>query len=297
MAAAYAMLGKDDPLAAAAAVVAGYHEAFPLEEEEVALLFPLVGARLAVSVTNSALRTKAGRADPYVTVSEAPAWEALERLDRRPPALRPLRLPRGLRAPAGAARPGRRRLAASGRARRSVLDADLRTAPCLVVDLSVGSPLLGADPRHAETGPLTETHLRRDGAGGGSGRRGPLGRGARRSTSRRLFGVRQARHRRAAHDPPRHRPLRRAGDARPRAARRRRARRSRTTPPRWTTARWSSCATSRTTGRRFFTLYGHLSEDTLPALAAGQRVGPGRPSPASARRRRTATGRRTCTSS
>ena len=41
MAAAYALLGQDDPLAAAAAVVAGYHEALPLEEEEIALLFAL----------------------------------------------------------------------------------------------------------------------------------------------------------------------------------------------------------------------------------------------------------------
>ena len=39
VAAAYALLGQEDPLAAAAAVVAGYHAAFPLEEEEIALLF------------------------------------------------------------------------------------------------------------------------------------------------------------------------------------------------------------------------------------------------------------------
>ena len=35
VAAAYALLGQEDPLAAAAAVVAGYHAAFPLEEEEI----------------------------------------------------------------------------------------------------------------------------------------------------------------------------------------------------------------------------------------------------------------------
>ena len=46
-------------MAAAAAVVAGYHAAFPLEEAEVALLFALVGARLAVSVTTSALASLA----------------------------------------------------------------------------------------------------------------------------------------------------------------------------------------------------------------------------------------------
>ena len=82
VAAAYALLGQEDPLAAAAAVVAGYHAAFPLEEEEIRLLFALVSARLAVSVTSSAMRAKRAPGDPYVTVSEAPAWEALERLDR-----------------------------------------------------------------------------------------------------------------------------------------------------------------------------------------------------------------------
>src|SRR5438445_8905370 len=53
---AYAILGKRDVLAAAAAVAAGYHAEFPLTEDEIALLYSLVGARLAVSVVNSAHR-------------------------------------------------------------------------------------------------------------------------------------------------------------------------------------------------------------------------------------------------
>src|SRR5256884_532624 len=80
IAAAYAILGKEDPLKAAAAIVAGYHRAFPLDEMELSVLFALIGARLAVSVTNSAHRKTVKPEDPYVTVSEAPAWEALERL-------------------------------------------------------------------------------------------------------------------------------------------------------------------------------------------------------------------------
>jgi Ser/Thr protein kinase RdoA (MazF antagonist) len=50
---AYAILGKDDPLAAAAAVLAGYHEVLPLKEEEIEAFFPLMAARLAVSVVNT----------------------------------------------------------------------------------------------------------------------------------------------------------------------------------------------------------------------------------------------------
>src|ERR1700719_4234144 len=80
IAAAYAMLGKRDALQAAASVIAGYHEVFPLQEVEIAALYNLIGMRLAVSVTNSACRKTIKSDDAYVTVSEAPAWEALERM-------------------------------------------------------------------------------------------------------------------------------------------------------------------------------------------------------------------------
>ena len=79
VAAAYAILGKEEPLRAAAEVVAGYHRAFPLMPKELAILYTLIGTRLAVSVTNSAQRATVKPDDPYVTVSEAPAWDALAR--------------------------------------------------------------------------------------------------------------------------------------------------------------------------------------------------------------------------
>jgi len=85
VAAAYAILGKDDPLAAAAAVLAGYHRAFPLTSEEISVFFPLLGARLAVSVVNSAHRQGLLPDDPYVTVTEEHAWEALEKLQKIDP--------------------------------------------------------------------------------------------------------------------------------------------------------------------------------------------------------------------
>jgi 4-aminobutyrate aminotransferase-like enzyme len=73
-------LGKDNPLAAAGSVLAGYHEILPLTEEEIGAFFGLMAARLAVSVVNSAHRKSLVPEDPYVTASEAPAWAALERL-------------------------------------------------------------------------------------------------------------------------------------------------------------------------------------------------------------------------
>lgn len=76
---AYAIFGQSDPIAAAADVVAGYHHALPIQPEEFALLFPLIAARLCVSVVNSAIRSNLTPDDPYLTISEAPAWEILDR--------------------------------------------------------------------------------------------------------------------------------------------------------------------------------------------------------------------------
>lgn len=80
IAAAYALLDKEDPLAAAGVVLAGYHAVLPLNAEEIAAFFPLAAARLAVSVINSAHRKSLVPDDPYVTASEKPAWAALVRL-------------------------------------------------------------------------------------------------------------------------------------------------------------------------------------------------------------------------
>jgi 4-aminobutyrate aminotransferase-like enzyme/Ser/Thr protein kinase RdoA (MazF antagonist) len=83
---AYAMLHKPDPLMAAAAVVRGYHRRFALREAELELLFTLAGARLAVSVVNAAVQRIARPDNAYLTISEAPAWALLERLDLIAPA-------------------------------------------------------------------------------------------------------------------------------------------------------------------------------------------------------------------
>ncbi len=77
--AAYAMLDRVEPLAAAAAVVRGYHLSYTLTDDELAALFPLITLRLCVSVVLSAGATD--RDDPYLTVSEDGAWRLLEQLD------------------------------------------------------------------------------------------------------------------------------------------------------------------------------------------------------------------------
>ncbi|HSR50253.1 MAG TPA: aminotransferase class III-fold pyridoxal phosphate-dependent enzyme [Acidobacteriota bacterium] len=77
---AYAILDKPHPIETACRVTHGYHSVLPLLEEEVEVLFPLVLTRLCVSVVNSALLKKRHPEDDYITVSERPAWEMLERL-------------------------------------------------------------------------------------------------------------------------------------------------------------------------------------------------------------------------
>ncbi len=74
---AYAAMSKTDPLTAAAAVVKGYHQAFPLEEKELAVLFPMIAARLMISVCSSAINKERFPDNKYLLVSEAPAWDLL----------------------------------------------------------------------------------------------------------------------------------------------------------------------------------------------------------------------------
>ncbi len=85
--AAYAILGKSDPVTAASQVVGGYHHANPLTELELELLYDLMAMRLCTSVTLSAYRKKRDPDNAYLTISEAPAWAALDRLARLSPRL------------------------------------------------------------------------------------------------------------------------------------------------------------------------------------------------------------------
>jgi 4-aminobutyrate aminotransferase-like enzyme/Ser/Thr protein kinase RdoA (MazF antagonist) len=174
IAAAYAILGKTRPLQAAAEVVAGYHCAFPLEEEEVAVLFPLMAARLAVSVTNSAHCKKAIRDDAYVTVSEEPAWKALEQLSKIHTHFAHYTFRAACEwTPVPKAGKIHHWLQTNAKSASSILKSDLKTAPSLVFDLSVGSTFLGADPSAAETPALTKKlfgEMKRAGANVGVGR-------------------------------------------------------------------------------------------------------------------------------
>ncbi len=124
VAAAYAMLGSGDPAAACLAVVAGYHGAFPLTADERALLPDLIAARLSISVTISAAR-RATSNDPYLFVSEAPAWELLAWLASPAGALLGAAIENACAGPGSATLPARRDDAALAEARRRLLPKNL----------------------------------------------------------------------------------------------------------------------------------------------------------------------------
>ncbi len=82
---AYVMLGKDDPLGAAAHVAAGYNEVRPLSDADLRALFPLACLRLCMSVSIAALQKTLEPGNPYLTISEEPAWRLLADLKDIPP--------------------------------------------------------------------------------------------------------------------------------------------------------------------------------------------------------------------
>ncbi|MFX1520158.1 MAG: aminotransferase class III-fold pyridoxal phosphate-dependent enzyme [Promethearchaeota archaeon] len=77
VAATYAILGKKDPIKAAAYVIGGYHSVFPLTELELELLFILICTRLCMSVSISAYQQKLEPENEYLKISKKPAWETL----------------------------------------------------------------------------------------------------------------------------------------------------------------------------------------------------------------------------
>lgn len=79
IAATYAMLGTDDPIAAAEDVVTGYVEVAHATHDEAEAIYELIRARLAVSVCVAASRRHHG--NDHHMVSEDDAWDLLERLD------------------------------------------------------------------------------------------------------------------------------------------------------------------------------------------------------------------------
>ncbi|MEL7160997.1 MAG: aminotransferase class III-fold pyridoxal phosphate-dependent enzyme, partial [Bacteroidota bacterium] len=87
IACAYAGMNVPDPLGAMREVVAGYHAVFPLREEEFPHLFSLITGRLLLTVTAAVEKAVSEPDNAYLQVSAAPAWTLLTKLRQVSPVL------------------------------------------------------------------------------------------------------------------------------------------------------------------------------------------------------------------
>lgn len=79
---AYLMMDRDEPMAAAASVIAGYAAEVELSEDELAVLFPLVCGRLAVTICMATSRMSVDPENPNWFTSLEPAANLLRQLHK-----------------------------------------------------------------------------------------------------------------------------------------------------------------------------------------------------------------------
>ncbi|MBO6575477.1 MAG: aminotransferase class III-fold pyridoxal phosphate-dependent enzyme [Rhodothermales bacterium] len=92
VASAYLTMDFADPIAGMAALAAGYHRAYPLQERELEAVPYLTAARLCISVCHSAERSRSEPDDPYQTISQSGAWSLLRHLGNGHPRLMTYRI-------------------------------------------------------------------------------------------------------------------------------------------------------------------------------------------------------------
>ena len=159
---AYAMMNKTDPVAAAAQIVRGYHQSFPLPEEELEVLLPLACIRLCITVTNCAYQRKVEPDNEYQFISEQSAWSLLEKLARVNPRLAcyTFRHACGM-IPCPSTPRITKWLGEQKKATRPIIKADIKTGNNLILDLSVGSTAIGNYADFENVNVLTEKLFRK----------------------------------------------------------------------------------------------------------------------------------------
>jgi len=141
---AYAMLGGDDPLTVVAHVVRGYAERGRLSDDEMAALFGLAALRLCASACIAADQQRERPDNAYLGVSQAPIRKLLPVLARTPFALAEAVVRDAFGADPV---PASTRVVEYLRKTtpHPVLGVDLETAASIVLDLSIASPMLSGD--------------------------------------------------------------------------------------------------------------------------------------------------------
>ncbi|MBL6966097.1 MAG: aminotransferase class III-fold pyridoxal phosphate-dependent enzyme [Anaerolineales bacterium] len=156
IAVAYAILDKPDPLETAALLVRGYHQENPLTPDEIEALFGLVSMRLCASVCIAAYQIQQRPDDEYLLISQdairntLPQWAQLHprfagAVFRHACGLTPVpQTPKII----GWLKNNTHQIA-------PVLEIDLQGNLCTPLDLGIGSPLIGADPTSITEASLT----------------------------------------------------------------------------------------------------------------------------------------------
>jgi 4-aminobutyrate aminotransferase-like enzyme/Ser/Thr protein kinase RdoA (MazF antagonist) len=175
---AYAMLAKANPLAAAGQVVAGYHGEYPLSERELDVVFPLACMRLCMSVCLAAHQRADAPDNEYLSISEAPAWALLERLAAVEPRFAWYALRHACdMAPCPAAATVVRWLRENRQACKSVVQPSLAETDVDVLDLSVsGADWVSGSAARSSGSPEFEGGVRRRGPTEDAGSRIGIGR-------------------------------------------------------------------------------------------------------------------------
>jgi 4-aminobutyrate aminotransferase-like enzyme/Ser/Thr protein kinase RdoA (MazF antagonist) len=147
---AYVVLDKPDPLTAAGAVLAGYHGANPLTDDEIDAVFDLAKLRLCLSAAIAARQCRQRPGDDYLGISQDAVRRTLPGLTRIPPRFAQASLRHACGLPSA---PRAQRIQAwlneigAGRSRVPVVgDGDLAADAFVPLDLSVASPLVAGDP-------------------------------------------------------------------------------------------------------------------------------------------------------
>jgi 4-aminobutyrate aminotransferase-like enzyme/Ser/Thr protein kinase RdoA (MazF antagonist) len=152
---AYAMLDARDPLAVAAQVVRGFSERVRLGDDELASAFGLAAMRLCVSACIAASQLGEKPDHEYLGVSQAAIARTLPRLATIPFGLATA----VVREAAGMAPSPHAASVVEFLARQpsfpAVLGVDARTEPSIVLDLSVASPMLAGDTSKNDEPSLT----------------------------------------------------------------------------------------------------------------------------------------------
>jgi 4-aminobutyrate aminotransferase-like enzyme/Ser/Thr protein kinase RdoA (MazF antagonist) len=152
---AYGLFNQDDPLAAAANIVRGYHSESSLSENELNVLWDLVKIRLCMSVCLAAHQQSQRPDDEYLSISQQPIQDTLPELQKIHSRFAAAVFRHACNmAPVPTAESVKTFLRNNTFA--PVLGIDLGTSDCIVFDLGVSSPLINGDPAENSEPKLTE---------------------------------------------------------------------------------------------------------------------------------------------